>query len=517
MEWEGRTLRGRYLLEQVLGEGADAVVYRARDLLLARSVAVKILRPERCFDAAIVERFVREARGTARLDHPAIVPVYDYGEVDGVPFLVMQHVAGGDLRGRLAADPPLPMDDALRLAAEVAEALGVAHAAGIVHRDIKPSNILLTPEGHARLADFGIAKVLQAPALSQTGAVIGTAYYLAPEQAGAGPVTPATDVYALGVVLFEMLTGRRPFEGESFVAVALQHLREPPPPLSALNPAIPSEIEAVVLRALAKAPAARFPDGAALAAALWPLVTGERPVERPRTPARTARLPAEPRVPMPLWAAASVQAARLTPPPPDAARALDPTRHLRLSPPASSAGRPPPRRQAPSPRPALRRAPAGPWPRPVRRGRVRLALWGASLAALGLLLTVGLRGLPSSQASTSRTPAGAAGEAPVAIASPTPFPPAAFATSPAASSVPTASPAAPAAEVEAPVPDPEVVNVPPTAPPAAPPSAVLIPPPWEPPGLLVRPATRGERYTEHNQDRQAERHERGPGRGRGRD
>jgi tRNA A-37 threonylcarbamoyl transferase component Bud32 len=269
VEFQGLLIDARYLVGDRLGEGGDATVYRAEDRHLQRTVAIKFLRPELRADPAFVARFEREARSAAQLNHPHIVPVYDYGEAAGTYYLVMEYLAGGDLRARLRRGTPLPLDFALRLAAEVAEALGAAHALGIVHRDIKPANILLTDDEHAKVTDFGIAKILALPALTATAALLGTPHYLAPEQATGDPITPATDVYALGVVLFEMLAGQRPFEGESFIQVAMQHLHVPPPALEALNPAVPPAVAALVARALAKDPAARFADGAAFAAALW--------------------------------------------------------------------------------------------------------------------------------------------------------------------------------------------------------------------------------------------------------
>jgi serine/threonine-protein kinase len=267
MNLQGETINDRYLVGEELGQGGDATVYRAQDLHLGRDVAIKLLRPELQADPTFVARFEREAHSVALLDHPHIIPVYEYGEALGTHYLVMQYVSGGDLRARLR-EGPLVVDHTVQVARDVAEALGAAHAHGIVHRDVKPANILLTEDGRAKVTDFGIAKMLDVPALTATAALLGTPHYLAPEQASGAGVTPATDVYALGVVLFEMLIGRHLFEGESFVQVAMQHLHTPPPDLAALNPAVPDWLAALVNRALAKDPAERFADGAALAAAL---------------------------------------------------------------------------------------------------------------------------------------------------------------------------------------------------------------------------------------------------------
>src|SRR5438874_6709175 len=222
MDCTGQLLHERYRVAELLGEGTEALVYRADDLRLDRPVAIKLLRPELRADPSFVARFEREARGAARLAHPHIVRIYDYGEIadgeaEGTYFLVMEYVEGGDLRDRLQPGVPLAVPVALRLAREVAEALADAHAHAIVHRDVKPANVLLTEHGQAKVTDFGIAKMLDVPSLTASAALLGTPHYLAPEQASAGAITPASDVYALGVVLFEMLAGRRPFEGESFV------------------------------------------------------------------------------------------------------------------------------------------------------------------------------------------------------------------------------------------------------------------------------------------------------------
>src|SRR4051794_26707674 len=268
MDLKGQSIDDRYLLGAQLGEGTDAQVYYAMDRHLRRTVAVKLLRPELCADPVFVDRFEREARSAGRLNHDHILPIFDYGQALGTYYLVMEYMRRGDLRSCLRPGQPLPCDVAVRLAAEIADGLGAAHARGIVHRDVKPANVLLTDDGHAKVADFGIAKLLDVPTVTPAAVLLGTPYYLAPEQAGDGKITPATDVYALGVLLYEMLAGQRPFVGEGFVQVIMQHLRCDPPPLTALNPAVPPALAALVARALAKDPAARFPDGAAFGNAL---------------------------------------------------------------------------------------------------------------------------------------------------------------------------------------------------------------------------------------------------------
>ena len=194
--------------------------------------------------------------------------MYDYGEGLDTSYLVMQYLEGGDLRRLLVAGQPLELGLALRLSQDIAEALAAAHQVGIVHRDVKPGNILLTSDMQAKVTDFGIAKLLDAPGLTARPDILGSAHYMSPEQAAGTAITPAADVYALGVVLFEMLAGRRPFEGETFVQVVLQHVQAPPPPITDFNPAVPAELAALIARMLAKDPAARYPDGAALLPAI---------------------------------------------------------------------------------------------------------------------------------------------------------------------------------------------------------------------------------------------------------
>ncbi len=268
MEDRRRVIQDRYEVGDRLGQGGATTVYRGRDLRLDRAVAIKLLRPEQHADTTFVTRFVREARSAAQLSHPFIVPIYDYGEVAGTCFIVMEYVTGGNLGARLHGGLPMPIADAVRLAAEVAEGVGAAHAVGVVHGDVKPGNILLTQDGHARITDFGIGKMIAVPTVTKVSASLGTSRYAAPEQTNGGETCPATDVYGLGVVLFEMLAGRPPYEGASPIEVAMQHLQAPPPALSLLNHGVPPELEAIVVRALAKKPRERFPDGTIFAAAL---------------------------------------------------------------------------------------------------------------------------------------------------------------------------------------------------------------------------------------------------------
>jgi serine/threonine protein kinase len=268
-----RVLAGRYRLVRSIDRGGMAEVWEAHDEVLARPVAVKILHRHLADDDAFVERFRREAVAAARLSHPGIVATYDTGADDGVAFIVMELVRGRTLRRALESGPPLAPPEAVRIAAEVADALEHAHRAGLVHRDVKPGNILLCEDasGGARVkvADFGIAKLAAGGGdLTQTGALVGTAKYLSPEQVEGRSPDARSDVYALGVVLYEMLCGRPPFAAETELATALQHVRALPPPPRRLRAGIPPSLEGVVLRAMAKAPADRYQSAADLGAAL---------------------------------------------------------------------------------------------------------------------------------------------------------------------------------------------------------------------------------------------------------
>lgn len=258
----GRVLNDRYRLDSVLGRGGMGAVWLGRDVLLNRLVAVKTLHGETTPRAA--DRFLREARTLAALRSPGVVRVLDFGTAaDGTVFMVMEHVEGLSLAGRLTAGP-LSESETLALVASAARALGAVHAAGIVHRDVKPANIMLDPDGTVTLVDFGIAVPPDEPRITQSGVLVGTPSYLAPEQADGGPVTPATDLYALGVVAYECLTGRPPFTGPTPMAVVSEHLTKEPPPLP---PAFSPAAAALVGRALAKDPADRWPDAAAMARA----------------------------------------------------------------------------------------------------------------------------------------------------------------------------------------------------------------------------------------------------------
>jgi eukaryotic-like serine/threonine-protein kinase len=257
----GEVIAERYEIEELVGTGGMSSVYRARDRLLERLVALKVLHPHYGDDEEYVERFRREARSVAQLSHPHIVTVIDRGEDDGQQFIVFEYIDGENLKQLLMRTGPLPTRRALELAVEIADALAFAHEHGLIHRDVKPQNVLVSPDGDAKVTDFGIARSLDVEhGVTQTGTVLGTSNYLSPEQASGKQTTQSTDVYSLGVVLYELLTGDVPFPGENFVAVAMKHLNEQPPDLLEQRPDIPLRLAAAVDRALEKNPAHRFPS-----------------------------------------------------------------------------------------------------------------------------------------------------------------------------------------------------------------------------------------------------------------
>ena len=266
----GRLISGRYRLIAPVGDGGMATIWRAVDEQLDREVAVKILRPQFGSDPGFAARFKQEARSAGGLSHPNIVSVYDYGTdgTDGEQYIVMELVNGSDLSTILRERGALSTDDAVRVAIGVASALEVAHRKGIVHRDVKPGNIMITDAGDVKVTDFGIARAVAEASMTVTGTTLGSVHYFSPEQARGDEVTGASDVYALAIVLYEMLTGRRPFEGDSAAAVALKRLSEDAPSPSAIGHPLPPGLEAIIMRALSREPAERFPDAGAFAEAL---------------------------------------------------------------------------------------------------------------------------------------------------------------------------------------------------------------------------------------------------------
>jgi len=280
-----RVLAGRYEIDSVLGEGGMAKVFRGTDKVLGRTVAVKVLAPHFAKDQQFVARFRREAQAAAALNHPNVVSVYDTGSEDGIHWIVMEYVDGRTLKDVIREEGRLLPERAVEIAQSVCMALASAHEKGLVHRDIKPGNIMLTPSGETKVMDFGIARATAgADTLTQTAAVLGTAAYLSPEQAQGKPVDARSDIYAVGCVLFEMLTAHPPFEGESPVAIAYKHVRETPTPPSRFNRDVPKELDAIVLKCLAKNPDNRYQTTREMAEDLHRLARGQPVTATPVLP-----------------------------------------------------------------------------------------------------------------------------------------------------------------------------------------------------------------------------------------
>jgi eukaryotic-like serine/threonine-protein kinase len=287
-------LGDRYRLGERIAGGGMGSVYRAVDENLGRQVAVKVLRRDLADDPAFLERFRREARAAAALSHPRVAGVYDYGELGGSAFIVMELVEGETLAERIEATGRLPWREAFALGEGVARALAAAHAHRLVHRDVKPANVLVGRGGRAKVTDFGIAKAATSTTLTRTGMVLGSANYVAPEQAQGDEVGPAADQYSLGCVLFEAVTGRPPYQGASAVAIATHHVSAPVPDPRAARPDLPAPAADLIRRTLAKHPDDRFPSTTAMADALATLC---------HTPERGARHPDPPHAEPPEWGA----------------------------------------------------------------------------------------------------------------------------------------------------------------------------------------------------------------------
>jgi eukaryotic-like serine/threonine-protein kinase len=273
----------RYEIQRGIARGGMAEVYLARDQLLDRPVAVKVLFAEYARDPSFVERFRREAQSAANLNHPNIVAIYDWGQERGTYFIVMEYVRGRSLRDVVQVNGPFSARRTAEIGAEIAGALEFAHRNGVVHRDVKPGNVLITADGDIKVTDFGIARAGTSEGLTQTGAVMGTATYFSPEQAQGHAVDGRSDVYSLGVVLYEMVTGAPPFAGESPVAVAYKHVREEPEPPSARAPDLPPDLEKIILTAMAKDPDSRYQTADELRTDLLRFVRGQPPLGGPVT------------------------------------------------------------------------------------------------------------------------------------------------------------------------------------------------------------------------------------------
>ncbi|WP_435748500.1 Stk1 family PASTA domain-containing Ser/Thr kinase [Microbacterium sp. PMB16] len=292
MSTEPRVLAGRYRVDELIGHGGMAKVYRGQDLTLGRQVAIKILDPDLARDTAFRTRFRLEAQAASRMSHPSIVRVFDAGDPSAPsggaaasdtepPYIVMELISGTLLKD-IIAQGPVPVEDAVRYVDGILEALDYSHRAGVVHRDIKPGNVMVTEKGQVKVMDFGIARAVSdsSSTVAETTQIIGTAAYFSPEQAKGEPVDARADLYSTGVVLYELLTGRQPFRGESPVAVAYQHVSETPVPPTEVNEDAPGALDPIVLRALAKDPYQRYPDAAHFRAALDSALTGAAPTRK---------------------------------------------------------------------------------------------------------------------------------------------------------------------------------------------------------------------------------------------
>ena len=264
----GELIAGRYELEELVGSGGMSSVYCAHDRLLERKVALKILHEQFNRDDSYVERFRREARSVAQLAHPNIVTVIDRGEQDGRQFIVFEYVDGENLKDLVDREGPLDVGDAIELTLQIARGLAFAHEQGLVHRDVKPQNVLLDADGRAKVTDFGIAHAVDVDGMTITGTIMGTSNYIAPEQARGQPVDEQTDIYSLGCVLYELLAGEVPFEGDTFVAVAMKHVNDPAPSVREIRADVPPRLDWAIQRAMAKDHRERFDSMAEFAAEL---------------------------------------------------------------------------------------------------------------------------------------------------------------------------------------------------------------------------------------------------------
>lgn len=313
---DSQLLNNRYRLIARIAAGGMAVVYKAQDTMLGRIVAVKILRESFAEDPTFQARFQREAQAAANLSHPNIVTVHDFGMDNDKQYIVMEYVEGSDLKQLIRQGAPFTPQRVLDISIQMCAAIGAAHRANLVHCDVKPQNVLITPEGRVKVTDFGIARALSGVSTSGvTTGIWGTPHYFSPEQAAGNPPTPASDVYSIGVIMYEMLTGRLPFEGETQQQLALAHLRDQPPPIGKLNPAVPPQLEQIANRALAKEPSQRYRNADQLGRLLYEYQRGseqmtgyQRPVSLDATGGASQQLRAQAGFDWTVWLLAAVAA-----------------------------------------------------------------------------------------------------------------------------------------------------------------------------------------------------------------
>jgi eukaryotic-like serine/threonine-protein kinase len=276
--WIGHTLGGRYRLETLLGQGGMSAVYRADDPNLRRAVAIKLIHGHLAGDPEFVRRFEEEAAAVAQLRHPNIVQVYDFNHDGDTYYMVLEFVPGETLYDKLrqlnSAGERMPLEEVVAITTTLCEAVDYAHRRRMIHRDLKPANVMITPPGQAILMDFGIVKIVGGDTQTATGAMIGTVAYMAPEQIRGERADHRTDIYALGVMLFEMVSGQRPFQGDSAPATMMMHLTEPVPDVRRLNSSVPAALVAVIEKAMAKAPEQRYQTAAEMVAALTAVARG---------------------------------------------------------------------------------------------------------------------------------------------------------------------------------------------------------------------------------------------------
>lgn len=297
MRRPGETVAGRYRLERRLGAGGMSTVYLAVDDVLERQVAIKLLAEHLSEDKAFLTRFRNEARSAARLTHPNVVQVYDTGEEEGRHFIVMEYVRGKSGAQLLRERGNLPIDEAVRLASQACDGLRYAHSKGIVHRDVKPGNLLIAEDGTVKIADFGIAKAAEQTRVTKAGSVLGTAAYISPEQAHGKEATPASDIYSLGVVVYQFLSGRLPYEYSSITELALKQQSQEIKPLPSIAKKVPEGLDHAVRRALARNPENRYADAGEMAVALRSGASGEAVAPPEPDEAATQLLPAEEEAP----------------------------------------------------------------------------------------------------------------------------------------------------------------------------------------------------------------------------